>query len=228
MDIRKNTVSAEGQVHKDHFTEVFNNDGNIKVLFIGNSITRHEPKPEIGWPYDWGMSASKLENDYVHVAVRMLEEKYGKVDYCITNCGQWELNYKKGDIFDEWKIARDFQADIVVARIGENVAPETEPFERHPFITPYLKMVEYFSSNPKAKVVATGLFWKSDQMETAVEQAAKEGNYPFVRLNDLGMNNENMAIGQFAHQGVAMHPNDLGMRRIAERIVEKIIEIDKI
>ena len=94
MYITKNTVSAEGQVQKDHYTEVFNNGGKVKILFIGNSITRHEPKPEIGWPYDWGMAASCLKNDYVHVAVRLLEEKYGKVDYCITNCGTWELNYK--------------------------------------------------------------------------------------------------------------------------------------
>ena len=61
MYITKNTVSAEGQVQKDHYTEVFNNGGKVKILFIGNSITRHEPKPEIGWPYDWGMAASCLK-----------------------------------------------------------------------------------------------------------------------------------------------------------------------
>ena len=88
-------------------------------------------------------------------------------------------------MLDEWQIARDFQADIIIVRVAENVRSETDPFERHPFIDRYLKMVEYFSSNPKAKVITTGLFWKSEQMENAVAQAAKEGNYPFVRLNDL-------------------------------------------
>ena len=70
----KNTVKATEQVKKDRYVEDFQKDGKVKVLFIGNSITRHEPKPEIGWDNDWGMAASCRENDYVHVAVRFLEE----------------------------------------------------------------------------------------------------------------------------------------------------------
>ena len=32
---------------------------------MGNSITRHGPKEEIGWPYDWGMAASAFEHQGV-------------------------------------------------------------------------------------------------------------------------------------------------------------------
>ena len=91
-------MSAKSQVKRSHYIECFDNGGKINVLFLGNSITRHEPKSEIGWENDWGMAASKRENDYVHVAVRLLEEKLGKVNYCIANCGEWELNYYKDEL----------------------------------------------------------------------------------------------------------------------------------
>ena len=47
----KNTVKATEQVKKERYVEYYQQDGKVKVLFIGNSITRHEPKPEIGWDF---------------------------------------------------------------------------------------------------------------------------------------------------------------------------------
>ena len=219
MKIENNTVSAQKQVQKHNYTEIFNNNGKINVLFVGNSITRHEPKPEIGWPYDWGMAASKKENDYVHVAVKLLEEKMGNINYCITNCGAWELNYFNDEILADWEKARNFQADIVIIRLGENILQAQAHFSTCPIAPQYLKMVKYLACKPNAKIVTTGLFWKQDLIEAAIEQVAKEQNFLFVPLRDLGEKNENMAIGQFEHVGVAMHPNDEGMRKIAERIV---------
>ena len=93
MDIAKNTVSSKGQVKEYDIVRPVFRDGKINVLFLGNSITRHAPAEDIGWPYDWGMSASKEENDYVHVAVKMLDEIYGKVNYCTACCGDWERAY---------------------------------------------------------------------------------------------------------------------------------------
>ena len=120
-NIEKNNVSAQAQVQKRNYIEIFDNGGKLNVLFVGNSITRHEPKPEIGWDNDWGMAASKLENDYVHVTIKILEEKLGKINYCVANCGEWELNYEQDGLISQWAAARDFQADIVIIRIGENI-----------------------------------------------------------------------------------------------------------
>ena len=40
---------------------------NVKVIFIGNSITFHGPAPEIGWMHSHGIASSQKNNDYVHV-----------------------------------------------------------------------------------------------------------------------------------------------------------------
>ena len=61
MKIEQNNVPASNQVQERNYIGIVDNKAKINVLFIGNSITRHEPKPEIGWEHDWGMAASKRE-----------------------------------------------------------------------------------------------------------------------------------------------------------------------
>jgi hypothetical protein len=132
------------------------------------------------------------------------------------------MNYYKDGLLEEWAAARDFCADIVVVRLGENIFNVRDKFEEYPLAPYYAKLVEYFCSNPKAKVIVTGLFWRSPQIESAIEKVVSEKGYTYAPLNDLGDGKENMAIGKFWHEGVAMHPGDLGMQRIAERIVKAL------
>ena len=43
-----------------------------KILFLGNSITRHGPSQAVGWSGDWGMAASAREKDFVHLVTSSL------------------------------------------------------------------------------------------------------------------------------------------------------------
>ena len=71
---KKNSVRADNQLDSDRYVSIISNSANRKVLFVGNSITKHAPAPTIGWYGDWGMAASKKENDYVHLIMKKLDE----------------------------------------------------------------------------------------------------------------------------------------------------------
>ena len=213
-----NNVSAQNQLNGNPNIS-FEGDGEgLRVLFVGNSITRHGYKPDIGWYGDWGMAASSKDKDYVHRVISMLEEKYGRVYACIAQGAEWERGYADttavlNEVYSE---ARDFKADIVIIRIGENMpkgsAPDCKP--------QFAKMIEFFATNEKAKVIVTDSFWRNDPRDGMIKEICEEKGYIFCQLHDLELDEANMAIGLFEHKGVARHPSDLGMERIAERIVD--------
>ena len=71
-DLQENIVPSENQNKTDYFSE---GNGGLKILFVGNSISRHAPKPDMGWYGDWGMAASEAEKDYLHLIVAKIKEK---------------------------------------------------------------------------------------------------------------------------------------------------------
>ena len=49
LEIEKNTVSAENQVSDNYLVKIVEKpNAKLKVMFIGNSITRHGRKDDIG------------------------------------------------------------------------------------------------------------------------------------------------------------------------------------
>ena len=162
-----NTVSSKNQLEENEFVKITLRDNSaLKVLFVGNSITRHRPKDDIGWFWDWGMAASCEANDYVHRTVTMLEEKYGKVSYCVAQLATWERDFTHTEAIMEqyYSSVRDFGADLVIIRIGENIRDDDHMKEN---CKPYFdKMIRYFASNPNAKIVVTDNFWKRKTIPT--------------------------------------------------------------
>lgn len=214
-DFMKNDVPAVGQLKETdcvsfHFAE----NADIKILFLGNSITRHGKAENLGWYGDWGMAASRKENDYVHKLISRLERDDKRVSFCIANMSEWERSRDTSLLETRYGQAKQFGADIVVVRLGENaqLAENLEAFERC-----YREMVGYFAQG-KAKAILTDLFWEYEPFDRFVQEFAKEKGYAFAQLHDLGNRDDMKAIGKFKHQGVAAHPGDKGMAEIAERI----------
>jgi hypothetical protein len=226
MGIEQNTVAATEQVRDLDHLRVVDRGGKKRILFIGNSITRHGPKPEIGWPYDWGMAASCPEKDYVHQTVALLEEKWGRVNYAFANFSRWEVNYWDDTVLEECDDFLRFEPDVVVIRIGENIWSRAvrHRLEEVALYPQFDKMVKAFAKGG-AKIILTDLFWAHEPIDEPIRRLAAQNGYPLVHLGDLGEQDENMAKRLFEHSGVAAHPGDLGMYRIAERIANKIIEI---
>lgn len=221
-NLAKNTVSAKAQLEDSQFVRFGGSLDGIKILFVGNSITLHGIKEDIGWFNEWGMAATAQENDYVHKTVELLSQKVAPISYCICQAANWELGYKLGStLLEPYKIARDFEADIIVMRLGEN-CPKDD-FDKTVFYSEYEKLMEFFFSNKKATFVLTTGFWYHP-FDEAVLKLAKDKGLPVVTLGDLGESDEMKATGKFWHSGVAHHPSDLGMLNIAQRITECIYE----
>lgn len=222
MEIEKNTVSAVRQVKDEHVVVTVDKGADLNVLFIGNSITRHAPKTEIGWEGNWGMAASAEEYDYVHVVVSELEKRHGPINYC-TVCGaDWERSYWDQEELDRLEAARNFGADIIICRIGENIWGSRDKLDVIPLQPWFDHMIKWFNTKNTEKVIVTNLFWAFDGVDSVIKRVVAENNYTFVELNDVGAKDENKALGQFWHSGICIHPNDAGMNQIAQRILEKL------
>ena len=222
--IDKNTVKATNQLGNRSYITFENESGKgIRVLFVGNSITRHSPKEEIGWFNDWGMAASSKENDYVHVVKSKILETNPDATFCICQAAAWESNYIVGDTkLEDYDIARDFDADIIIIRLIEN-CPHKE-FQPDTFEEQYKKFVQYFNKSEKAATIVTTGFWKHPG-DSVITKVANDMGIPCVYLGDLGEQSDMRADGLFEHGGVAAHPSDKGMGAIAEMIYEELAKI---
>lgn len=223
--IEQNTVAATAQVRDKDNMRIVSRGGSKKILFVGNSITRHGPKADIGWPNDWGMAASAPEKDYVHQTVALLEKEWGTVDYAFVNFSKWEVNYWDDTVLRDCEGYLEFEPDVVVLRIGENiwsraVRSKLDEIDLYPH---FALMAKTFAQRG-ARVILTDLFWPHEPIDGVIRRVADANGYPLVHLGDLGEQDENKAIGLFEHTGVAAHPGDLGMYRIARRIATAILE----
>ena len=195
--------------------------GDIKVLIYGNSIALHGPWADIGWPNNWGMAASAPEKDFAHLVVAGLEKRHGKkADFKIRNLAFLERHFTM-DVSTVKDIADDaaWGPDYVVIAIGENVpnidasnAPAYRKFLAD-VARPFAKLAK------RPKIVLRSPFWMNRMKAECTAGAAADVGAAYVDAGPLGSKSENKAIGLFKHVGVANHPGDLGMRRIADLIL---------
>ena len=221
LEFLKNGVDAENQVAFPYYFDGADKDkADFRVMFIGNSITIHEPKKEIGWNKKCGMAASDIDHDYVHIVYRHILEKHPKTSILVFNGGNWEKDYtNEAKLNSILSAAKEFKPDIVIVRIGEN-------FNRE-----YLKTISPLKGFiPLAtglkricdKVYITSLFWHHDLIDSAIKEVSDQLDIRYIKLDDLGEDRSNMAFDQYGETIYSSHPGDLGMERIAERIIRAI------
>ena len=207
-----NPGSALGTVSRE-------SGGEFKVLVYGNSIALHGPKFDIGWSNCWGMAASSADKDFAHLIVSDLERRLGKrCDFRIRNISVLERNFAT-NIASVAEIASDvaWKPDYFVLAVGEN-APNIKATNKAAFSQFFIDIARPFVQSG-AKVVLRSPFWKNEAKAKCIAEAAASAGAVFVDAGHLGTMGENMALGLFNHKGVANHPGDLGMRRLADLIL---------
>jgi hypothetical protein len=183
-----------------------------KVLIIGNSIVRHPPRPEIGWNNNWGMAASALDSDFVHILQRELQP-YG-AELKFENLADFERGYKTFD-FDRLDSFTSFKPDLIVVRLAENVDDSAAVPDN--FISHYDTLLHRLDPVGNAVKVICGGWWYNANINRLLRNYAQDNDYTF--LDQAILNNDStIATGQFKNRDVGIHPNNLGMRMIANDI----------
>lgn len=205
------------------------------ILYLGNSITLHGPY--VGWALngDWGMAASAPEKDYVHLVTSSIEARTGghlTLTPEANDVPAWSPGnplppignaniVNIADLFERnyatWDNSRFQQQiaakpDIVVLQFGENmVAGDMGKFK---LALETLCMGLKNSSNPN--IFMTSFILGSNSTVDAIKQqvcAEDPSHRVFMNLQGLGVD----------LSGAAGHPNDAGMKTIADALFGSMV-----
>lgn len=200
----------------------------LKVVCLGNSITHHGYLPDVEWYSDWGMAASKPENDYCHVLERELQTFNKHTRVHPQNIYPFERNpYCNIDSLIGKTCA---EADIIILRICENVS-DIDAFKKN-----FPRLVEYcLGITPH--VIVSGAFWPHEKKESILVSAAERHALEFVPLSWITYQSDvypkkgdilyDIDGKQYpiTKEFIITHPNDKGMRSIATALLRSIEEL---
>ena len=220
-----NVVPALNQVAGTFYT--FGADpaaGGKRVLFIGNSITLHGPKPSIGWTNHCGMAASDLQHDYLHRFAERMSAQEPKTSYALFQvAGSVERGFTNSVWLTEKTFApvRNYRPDAIFLFFGANV-PRT--YDKDPSAYPHrfgdavVDMVRFIDPDRKARIFISEGYYKRPVLDAEKESAAKTLGATMVRMSDIRANG--------ATRGRFNHPNDYGMKCIADRFWDAYCDQD--
>ena len=215
--LQENIVPASNQNKGSFFPRDEATGNGLKILFVGNSITKHAPKADIGWFGDWGMAATSLENDYVHQTMSKIRRVRPESGFAILQVAEYERNFYKLRPSEVYAVAREYRPDVVIMFFGANVSQEYDKTENPPrtFGDAYEELRNWIDSGETLFIHSQGFYIRPvlDNEKKAV--AEKHGDI-FVDIEDI--RNREDTHGKFNH------PNDLGMELIAERFYDVLLD----
>ena len=203
-------------------------DSVRRVVVLGNSITRHAVREEVGWLSDYGMAASSEATDFCHVLQEELRVSYPEVVVVPKNIASWERDFSidkdslLGDVLDG--------ADVVIIRLGENIPSAAVPQIQAALCS----LAGYVKEHSHAQIVITGCFWTSLTKDAMLRSAAASLDLPYISLSfaDHPCNKAihggeaTDTLGNVYHfdgSFVGSHPNDQGMKAIADALLPLFI-----
>ncbi|MGN0833188.1 MAG: SGNH/GDSL hydrolase family protein [Kiritimatiellia bacterium] len=220
-DLQANPVPAIGQNAQNQTAFDATKQGP-RVLFVGNSITLHGPRPQIGWTNNWGMAASARDKDYVHLLQQRIVAVQPEAQCCLLQVADTiERSFFQADWSCEkhFAWAREFKPDVIVLFFGANV-PGDYDTGKLPTARSFGDALEalrtYLDPEGKALVLVSQGFYKRPKLDAEKVAVAKRHGDVFVSMADL----QDMK----AAHGRYNHPGDLGMQLIADRFWSKMAD----
>ncbi len=192
------------------------------LLFLGNSITKHPPAPEIGWDANFGMAASSEKNDYVHVFIDSILSRTGNdsLNTYIQNIGAWELDFNYP--LSSFSASQGLNPKLIVLRIGENVSDSAELLVNYP--SQLKRLIDSFAGD-STQIFITGNFWSSSLKDSLQQLAAQQNQWTYIDLSEVSKDSSNYALKDFENYFISIHPSDKGMKAIADALFAEFIKI---
>ncbi len=197
-----------------------------KVAFLGNSITKHGPKPSIDWHGNWGMAATAEARDYVHLVTAGLDKAQGAApQVLVSNIAQFEREHATYDVEKGLADAAAFGASHIVIAIGENVPALTTDAAKAAFKAKMQALLKLLNGPQKPVIIVRSSFWANPAKDQILEEVCREVGGVFVDLRAISKDESNYARSErpYKHAGVANHPGDKGMRSIADAILKALL-----
>ncbi len=216
-DLQRNTVSSRDQ-NPESFYVVSEGSGK-RILFVGNSVTKHGLRPEIGWNRICGMAASDESHDYVHLCVEELKRTNPDAGFAISQVADFEREFDTFDIQSGLKKSIDYGADIVVMFFGANTPGAYIRGERDfgcGFADAYDRLRCALSAKEGAEVIHLQGFFIRGNIDAERQSVVEKYGDRFIMLGDIRTDE--------ATHGEFNHPNDLGMKKIAECLIPALRE----
>jgi len=185
-----------------------------KVLILGNSIVRHGPLPPIGWNNNWGMAATSIDSDFVHILIRDIKGKDSSCNIIYENIADFERDFDTYN-FEKAKSFRNFNPDMIILRISENI--DSNKAIDKGLLRYYDSLIKHIDPSGQAVKIIVGGFWRNDPVIRMLSDYAYFKDYTFIDQSGI-CSNETKAIGQWKDPGIQEHPNNKGMRIIEQSI----------
>ena len=208
-DFDYNPVPAIGQNAQDVKGE--RNAGHPRVLILGNSVTRHGPKPSIGWTNDFGMAASSIEKDFVHVLAAAVKREFPAASFALANvAGTVERKFRQGLALEkDFGWMRDWKPDAVVMFFGANCPQDYDKQADGSFGKAVEALRDFLDNGGKTRFLISEGFYIRPVLDAEKKAVAARHGDVFVPMDDIRSRKD--VRGRFNH------PSDNGMRLIAER-----------
>lgn len=196
-----------------------------RMMVIGNSIMNHAPLPEKGWFLTNGMAASAPDKDFVHLLKTNLAVQYPNVSVRLVSAGNFERQFGRPEYsIDEFnEPLQQFRPDLIVIRMGENI-DEGEVRSPRSFESQFRLLLDRFSTylGQPVKIVCTTSVWKRPQADAVIRRVCLERGITLADLGTMVGQDQYFAFGEYKDASVGAHPNDAGMKRIADLIWAKL------
>lgn len=222
------SINSDKEKIKNH-TDEFNlfkkqyniPSGQVKIAFIGNSITLHGPASEIGWHNNNGMAASAIEYDYCHALLDMLDIRSEQA--FIVNFAEAE----RESICDA-KITRSIEnllgenkPQITVIQLGDNVSNDQQL--KH--FSENLQLLASAAKKNSEHVIILSTWWESAAKDQVIKEISISTGSTYLYIGDLfnSKKNTDREKKEYNHAGVDNHPREWGMSQIADRIRSHVV-----